>query len=156
MPDLYHRKLLHHEALKILGFICKEIPKLSEFQLKEIGIDEMIHDSVKLGIFEFIDELIKCDPSIIWRKDGKGRTIFSHAIVLRQSKIFSLIHGFGTKKSIMAHRHDIFGNNYLHLAAKLSPPTQLEHVSGAALQMQKELQWFKVIISQTSLPSVIQ
>ncbi|XP_057491895.1 uncharacterized protein LOC130777505 isoform X2 [Actinidia eriantha] len=144
-PDVYHRKLVHREALKILGCICKEIPKLSEFQLRDIGIDEMIHDSIKLGIFEFIDELIKCDPSIIWRKDSKGRTIFSHAIVLRQAKIFSLIHGFGTKKSIMAHRHDIFGNNYLHLAAKLSPPTQLEHVSGAALQMQKELQWFKEV-----------
>ena len=152
---MYHRKLVHREALKILGCICKEIPKLSEFQLRDIGIDEMIHDSIKLGIFEFIDELIKCDPSIIWSKDSKGRTIFSNAIVLRQAKIFSLIHGFGTKKSIMAHRHDIFGNNYLHLAAKLSPPTQLEHVSGAALQMQKELQWFKVIISQTFLYQIL-
>ncbi|XP_057491354.1 uncharacterized protein LOC130777078 [Actinidia eriantha] len=145
MPGVYHRKLVHHEALKILGCICKEIPKLNEIQLRDMGIDDMIHDAVKLGIFEFIDELIKCDSSIIWRKDSKGRTIFAHAVVLRQSKIFSLIREFGTKKNIMAHRHDIFGNNYLHLAAKLSPPAQLEHVSGAALQMQKELQWLKEV-----------
>ncbi|KAI8535846.1 hypothetical protein RHMOL_Rhmol10G0206400 [Rhododendron molle] len=146
-PDLYHRKLVHREALRILSCICKEIPKLSESQLSDIGIDEMIYDAVKHGILEFIVELIKCDPPIIWRKDSKGRTIFAHAIVLRQEKILSLIHGFGTRKNIMAHRHDIFGNNFLHLAAKLSPPGQLERVSGAALQMQRELQWFKEVES---------
>ncbi|KAE9449792.1 hypothetical protein C3L33_18300, partial [Rhododendron williamsianum] len=144
IPDVYHTKLVHGEALKILSCICKEIPKLSESQLTDIGIDEMIYDAVKHGILEFIVELIKCDPPIIWRKDSKGRTIFAHAIVLRQEKIFSLIHGFGTRKNIMAHRHDVFGNNYLHLASKLSPPGQLERVSGSALQMQRELQWFKI------------
>ncbi|KAH7860543.1 hypothetical protein Vadar_014721 [Vaccinium darrowii] len=146
-PDVYHRKLVHREALRILSCICKEIPKLSESQLTEIGIDEMIYDAIKHGILEFIFELIKCDPPIIWRKDSKGRSIFAHAIVLRQDKIFSLIHGFGTRKNIMAHRHDIFGNNYLHLAAKLSPPGQLERVSGPALQMQRELQWFQEVES---------
>ncbi|XP_058187369.1 uncharacterized protein LOC131304233 isoform X1 [Rhododendron vialii] len=145
VPDLYHRKLVHREALRILSCICKGIPKLSESQLSDIGIDEMIYDAVKHGILEFIVELIKCDPPIIWRKDSKGRTIFAHAIILRQEKIFSLIHGFGTRKNIMAHRHDIFGNNFLHLAAKLSPPGQLERVSGPALQMQRELQWFKEV-----------
>ncbi|KAG5529123.1 hypothetical protein RHGRI_029707 [Rhododendron griersonianum] len=145
VPDIYHRKLVHREALRILSCICKEIPKLSESQLSDIGIDEMIYDAVKHGILEFIVELIKCDPPIIWRKDSKGRTIFAHAIILRQEKIFSLIHGFGTRKNIMAHRHDIFGNNFLHLAAKLSPPGQLERVSGPALQMQRELQWFKEV-----------
>ncbi|XP_058187977.1 uncharacterized protein LOC131304660 [Rhododendron vialii] len=145
VPDVYHTKLVHGEALKILSCICKEIPKLSESQLSDIGIDEMIYDAVKHGILEFIVELIKCDPPIIWRKDSKGRTIFAHSIVLRQEKIFSLIHGFGTRKNIMAHRHDIFGNNFLHLAAKLSPPGQLGRISGPALQMQRELQWFKEV-----------
>ncbi|KAF7129617.1 hypothetical protein RHSIM_Rhsim10G0137600 [Rhododendron simsii] len=147
VPDVYHRKLVHHEALRILSCICKEIPELSESQLTDIGMDEMIYDAVKHGILEFIVELIKCDPPIIWRKDSKGRTIFAHSIVLRQEKIFSLIHGFGTRKNIMAHRHDIFGNNFLHLAAKLSPPGQLGRVSGPALQMQRELQWFKEVES---------
>ncbi|RVW63377.1 hypothetical protein CK203_060580 [Vitis vinifera] len=36
-----------------------------------------------------------------------------------------------------------FGNNMLHLAAMLAPANQLDGISGAALQMQRELQWFK-------------
>ncbi|CAA2990513.1 Ankyrin repeat-containing protein At3g12360 [Olea europaea subsp. europaea] len=36
-------------------------------------------------------------------------------------------------------------NNILHLAAKLAPSSRLNSVSGAALQMQRELQWFKEV-----------
>lgn len=113
-------------------------------QLERMEIDKAIHDAIKLGIVEFIVEMLKYNPEFIWRKDKKGRTIFSHAIILCPVKIFNLIYPLGTKKSIVARRHDIFGNNFLHLAVKLSPPSQLERISGAALQMQRELQWFRV------------
>ena len=36
-------------------------------------------------------------------------------------------------------------NNILHLAANLAPTPQLHSVPGPAFQMQRELQWFKVI-----------
>ncbi|CAK9151988.1 unnamed protein product [Ilex paraguariensis] len=150
LPDIKHihdRKLVHVEAVKLLSVIFKELPKLKKSQLESMEIDKAIYDAIKHGIIEFVDEILKYNPEIIWRKDNKGRTIFSNAIVLRQEKIFSLIYRLGTKKSIMARRHDVFGNNFLHLAAKLSPPTQLERVSGAAMQMQRELQWFKEVES---------
>lgn len=38
------------------------------------------------------------------------------------------------------------GENALHLAAKLAPYHRLRTVTGAALQMQRELLWFKVIV----------
>ncbi|XP_073153984.1 uncharacterized protein [Henckelia pumila] len=144
---IHHRKLVHDEAEKLLICMFKEIQKLSKSDLDDMGIDSIIYDAIKHGIVEFIDEMLKYNPDIIWKKDKKGRTIFAHAIVLRQEKIFSRIYGLGTKKSIMARRHDVFKNNYLHLAAKLSPPSRLERVSGAALQMQRELQWFKEVES---------
>ncbi|KAG5529299.1 hypothetical protein RHGRI_029859 [Rhododendron griersonianum] len=163
IPDIYDKKLTHHEALKILRCICKEIFKLRESQLNDIGIDVIIHDAIQHGILEFIVEITKQDPSVIrrkkdsvirrkkdsmiWRKCVKGRTIFALAIVLRQEIFFSLIHGLGIMKSIMACERDVFLNNFLHLAAKLSPPSQLERVSGAALQIQRELQWFKGVES---------
>ncbi|XP_073057473.1 uncharacterized protein [Primulina eburnea] len=144
---IHHRKLVHDEAENLLICMFKEIQKLSKSDLDDMGIDSIIYDAIKHGIIEFIDEMLKHNPDIIWKKDKRGRTIFSHAIVLRQEKIFSRIYGLGTKKSIMARRHDVFKNNYLHLAAKLSPPSRLERVSGAALQMQRELQWFKEVES---------
>ncbi|KAK6152983.1 hypothetical protein DH2020_012622 [Rehmannia glutinosa] len=133
--------------MELLRCMFQEIRMSSKSDLENLNIDRIIYDAIKHGISEFIGELLKYKPEIIWKKDRKGRTIFAHAIVLRQEKIFSLIHGLGTKKNIMARRHDIFRNNYLHLAAKLSPPSQLKRVSGAALQMQRELQWFKEVES---------
>ncbi|KAI8555602.1 hypothetical protein RHMOL_Rhmol05G0185600 [Rhododendron molle] len=48
------------------------------------------------------------------------------------------------------HKQTILGlkdssNNILHLAGRLAPRNKPTQVSGAALQMQCELQWFKVI-----------
>ncbi|CAA3011901.1 Ankyrin repeat family [Olea europaea subsp. europaea] len=144
---IHQRKLVHVEVVKFLSHVFKEVRHLSKLDLEKMDMDTIIYDAIKHGISEFIEEMIKYKPEIIWRKDKKGKTIFSHAIVLRQEKIFSLIFTLGTKKSIMARRHDMFKNNYLHLAARLSPPSQLQRVSGAALQMQRELQWYKEVES---------
>ncbi|KAL5752087.1 hypothetical protein ACOSP7_022266 [Xanthoceras sorbifolium] len=147
-PDIKHIydiKLRHAQALELLRCIFKETLKLSNTQLEIIGLDQAIYDAIKHGIIEFVDELIECNPEIIWRKDKKGRTIFAHAVVLRQEKIFSHVYRLGAKLRIAVLRHDIFGNNFLHLAAKLSPASRLDRISGAALQMQRELQWFKEV-----------
>nr|XP_043638514.1 ankyrin repeat-containing protein At2g01680-like [Erigeron canadensis] len=120
---------------------------MTKLQLDSMDIDKAVHVAIKDGIVEFVEELLNYNPEFIWRKDKKGRTIFSHAIIFRQEKIFSLFYRLGTKKSLVASRHDVFHNNFLHLAAKLSPPAQLERVSGAALQMQRELQWYKEVES---------
>ena len=138
---------MHVRTSELLDRIFEEIPSLKMESLQIPAIDQAIYEAIKHGIVEFVVKLMKHDPESIWRKGIKGRTIFSHAIVLRQEKIFSLIYGLGIKKNIVARRHDIFHNNILHLAGKLSPRFQLDRVSGAALQMQRELQWFKVILA---------
>ncbi|XP_022855740.1 uncharacterized protein LOC111376960 [Olea europaea var. sylvestris] len=50
---------------------------------------------------------------------------------------------------------DKSGNNILHLAAELPPSSRLNIVSGAALQMQRELLWFKEV-EKILLPSDVQ
>ncbi|KAL5818736.1 hypothetical protein ACOSQ4_022578 [Xanthoceras sorbifolium] len=153
MPDLnhlYHKKLRHGEALQILKCLVQEIPKLSNTELERIGLNKAIYDAIKNGITEFVDEIIVTTPEIIWKKDNKGRTIFAHAIVQRQEKIFSHVYGLNGKMRIAVIRHDIFHNNFLHLAAKLSPHSRLERISGAALQMQRDLEWFEEV--QSILP----
>ncbi|PPS01376.1 hypothetical protein GOBAR_AA19286 [Gossypium barbadense] len=146
VPEFKHihdAKLQHDQAVELLNCIFIEIPKLSKQQLETIGLDKAIYDAIKHGMFEFIDEIIELYPEILWRKDKKGRTLFANAIVLRQEKIFNHVFRLGEKQRLTLLRHDIFRNNFLHLAAKLSPPSRLDHISGAALQMQRELQWFK-------------
>ncbi|XP_022848543.1 ankyrin repeat-containing protein NPR4-like [Olea europaea var. sylvestris] len=142
---IYQRKLVHVEVAKLLSVVFEEMPQPSKSQLEKMHIDQIIYDAIQHGNLEFIKEMIKWNPEIIRKKDKNGKTIFSHAIALRQEEIYSLIFDLGTKKSIISKKHDIFKNNFLHLAAKLSPPSQLERVSGEALQMQRELQWFKEV-----------
>ncbi|KAJ0580511.1 putative ankyrin repeat-containing domain, PGG domain, ankyrin repeat-containing domain superfamily [Helianthus annuus] len=141
IKNLHDRKLVNDEANKLLILICMEIKGASDSKLDMMEIDKAVMTAINYGIVEFVNELLKYNPDFIWREDKRGRSIFSHAIVLRNEKIFSLFYRLGTKKSIVASRRDIFQNNFLHLAAKLSPPAQLERVSGAALQMQ----WYKEV-----------
>uniref|UniRef100_A0A6N2LA27 PGG domain-containing protein n=1 Tax=Salix viminalis TaxID=40686 RepID=A0A6N2LA27_SALVM len=49
------------------------------------------------------------------------------------------------RRTQLATSWDRLHNNILHQAAFLAPSSQLDRVSGAALQMQRELQWYKVI-----------
>ncbi|KAG8651701.1 uncharacterized protein LOC110617337 [Manihot esculenta] len=140
-------KKRHAQALQLLKLLLKEIPTLGNEELRNLRFNLIIYDAIKNGLVEFIQELIKSNPELVWRVDNKGRTLFAYAILLRQEKIFSLIYGLGAKRRTIVTKRDVFSNNFLHMAAKLSPSFQLDRVPGAALQMQKELQWFKEIQS---------
>ncbi|XP_031264490.1 uncharacterized protein LOC116122820 [Pistacia vera] len=142
ISNIYKRKSNHIEAKKFLKSIINHIPRLSMEQLQKFGWDQAINDAIKNGISEFVDEVIESTPELIWKKDEKGRTIFANAIVQRQEDIFSRIYDLSANMHAII-QHDIFHNNFLHLAAKLSPPSRLSRISGAALQMQRELQWFE-------------
>ncbi|KAK7372253.1 hypothetical protein VNO80_05628 [Phaseolus coccineus] len=51
----------------------------------------------------------------------------------------------GNKNNIINYSTDMFGNNLLHLAAHLGPFSNLNLRPGTALQMQREIQWFKAV-----------
>ncbi|KAF2317315.1 hypothetical protein GH714_020098 [Hevea brasiliensis] len=140
-------KMRHAQALHLLKLLFKEIPTLKNEELRNLRFNLIVYDAIKNGLVEFIEELITSNPELVWRVDNKGRTLFAYAILLRQEKIFSLIYELGEKRRTITTKRDVFGNNFLHLAAKLSPASQLDRVPGTALQMQKELQWFKEIES---------
>ncbi|GKV40322.1 hypothetical protein SLEP1_g47982 [Rubroshorea leprosula] len=59
-------------------------------------------------------------------------------------KIASFVCGIVAWKDAIISSDDD-GNNLLHIAGKLTPDFQLAHISGAALQMQRDLQWFKEV-----------
>ncbi|KAJ9162720.1 hypothetical protein P3X46_022476 [Hevea brasiliensis] len=140
-------KMRHAQALHLLKLLFKEIPTLKNEELRNLRFNLIVYDAIKNDLVEFIEELITSNPELVWRVDNKGRTLFAYAILLRQEKIFSLIYELGEKRRTITTKRDVFGNNFLHLAAKLSPASQLDRVPGTALQMQKELQWFKEIES---------
>ncbi|KAF9681750.1 hypothetical protein SADUNF_Sadunf05G0035300 [Salix dunnii] len=147
IKKMYNLKLKHGQAQALLCCICDQISTLHRSEFKEIGVYKAVFNAVKHGIVEFIVEMIRHYPDIIWSEDDLHRGIFLYATLQRQEKIFSLIYKMGAKKNSMATSWDRYYNNILHQAAFLAPSSQLDRVSGAALQMQRELQWYKEVES---------
>ncbi|XP_028758960.1 ankyrin repeat-containing protein NPR4-like [Neltuma alba] len=70
--------------------------------------------------------------------------------IYRQAESFNLLRGF-LFRNVVAAMFLENNNNLLHTAAKLAPPSQLYRIPGAALQMQREWQWFKAVESMVNL-----
>ncbi|CAA2955494.1 Hypothetical predicted protein [Olea europaea subsp. europaea] len=51
---------------------------------------------------------------------------------------------YGANKDLITLLDNGKKNNIMHLAGEIAPPSRLTIVTGAALQMQRELLWFKV------------
>ncbi|KAL0743504.1 hypothetical protein Bca4012_085017 [Brassica carinata] len=142
---VYKLKVGHAQAKEILSCICQEIPNFDATQQKNAGLNQALFKAVENGIVEYIEEVMKHYPDIVWFKDSYGLNLFFYAVSHRQEKIFSLIYKMGAKKNILATAWDKLHNNMLHHAAYKAPVSRLNLIPGAALQMQRELQWFKEV-----------
>ncbi|KAL8093738.1 hypothetical protein AgCh_035574 [Apium graveolens] len=134
------------ELLRImLGEIVKEEKVLNEIsgKSKRNGVHGLQFAAARLGNHKFIIEILRLCPDLTWETDYSKHTIFHIAVLHRQENVYSLLSEFGSKKLATIDRH---GNNILHLAAKLPAQGRLNIVSGAALQMQRELMWFKLLL----------
>ncbi|KAF6147676.1 hypothetical protein GIB67_003007 [Kingdonia uniflora] len=95
------------------------------------------------GTVEFMVTSLHYFPQLISMQTD-SHTILHKCITHRQEKVFKLLHNeWSAYRTSLAAYQDSKANNILHLAAKLAPPDKLMAVSGAALQMQREMQWYK-------------
>ncbi|XP_022858910.1 uncharacterized protein LOC111379707 isoform X2 [Olea europaea var. sylvestris] len=106
---------------------------------------QILHDAAKIGNVEFLTLFTQSFPELTWNVDSEKYSIFHVAVINRQEKVFSLIYQTGAAKDFNTYYRDKDKNNILHLAGKLAPPSRLNIVSGPALQMQRELLWFKEV-----------
>ncbi|XP_020411805.1 uncharacterized protein LOC18787791 isoform X1 [Prunus persica] len=145
-------KLIHARSLDILDYMCEVVKHLDTQEMEDGLVYAAIFRAVQRGIIEFVIRLCKVDPDILWKTNSMGRNIFQYSIECRQEKVYSLIYGVG-QRNLIATFSDASGNDMLHLAGMLSPTEKLDLISGAALQMQRERQWFKEVKSLVVLPS---
>ncbi|XP_073033615.1 uncharacterized protein [Primulina eburnea] len=97
------------------------------------------------GNSEIVEEILEYFPHAIWSIDPMGHNIFLLAVINRRENVFNLLYQMSEHKKLATQLTDNEGNNIWHLVGKLAPPAQLNLVSGAALQMQRELQWYKEV-----------
>ncbi|XP_023765659.1 uncharacterized protein LOC111914144 isoform X1 [Lactuca sativa] len=150
------------EALQLLRILWEKIAIMPKSEIDDIirgpplevqkqgGItrsypSRVLFTAAKMGNIRFIIELIQSYPDLIWKVDDKGQTIFHIAIKRRQAKIYNLLYEIGSMKDLITPIKDKNGNNMLHLVAKSAKPKRFQNVSGVALQMQRELLWFKEV-----------
>ncbi|KAL9669758.1 hypothetical protein QQ045_007307 [Rhodiola kirilowii] len=138
---VYNEKLAHTEALGLLKAMCDRVISCHGDCFKLL--EDPVRTAAKLGIHEFVAETLSQSPELIWSFDDENRhSIFHIAVLNRHEKIFSIIGKMFTHKHPTAALRDKDENNILHLAGRLGPCSE---VSGAALHMQRELQWFKEV-----------
>ncbi|KAJ9672635.1 hypothetical protein PVL29_026027 [Vitis rotundifolia] len=145
VPPIKHiqeTKTMHSLTLQLLNHLCTEV-------LKDPRVGEIFRQSfitgAKYGIPEILEEIIKSYPFALEYLD---EDVLKLAVLNRYEKIFNLICVAGMHRQLIIRTRgtgDSNKDNILHLAGKLAPPHQLSLVSGAALQMQRELHWFKEI-----------
>ncbi|KAJ6428813.1 hypothetical protein OIU84_020464 [Salix udensis] len=152
IKKIYDLKRIHIYSDKILQCMCKYISNLDYEELLEANIERAFECAVKEGMVEFIIELIKACPHLMNYSDDNLRNVFMSSIANRHENVFSLLYGLDASRATIVSLKDSSGNTLLHLVAKLSPPSQLARISGAALQMQRELQWYKEVESIMSPP----
>ncbi|XP_028792283.1 ankyrin repeat-containing protein NPR4-like isoform X2 [Neltuma alba] len=143
VKEIYELNLLHARASQILKLLCRRATLLDK-QQHDMVINTL-DLAAKEGLVDFLSEVSKTNPQLIQFTSSSGnRNTFFSAIQHRQAEVFSLIHEYRFK-NLIASVVDTSGNCMLHVAAKLVPSNQLNRVSGVALQMQREMQWFKEV-----------
>ncbi|CAA2934498.1 ankyrin repeat-containing ITN1-like isoform X1 [Olea europaea subsp. europaea] len=142
------KTLMQSQALELVKFLWKQVL----FLLDDSEIGKLLRSpsrplfiATEFGNFQFIRELLLSCPDLIWKVDEQSRSIFDIAVIHRQEKIFKLLYDIGAYKDLITSYKNPSNCNMLHLAANLAPSNRLNIVSGAALQMQRELLWFKEV-----------
>ncbi|KAJ4838166.1 hypothetical protein Tsubulata_029903 [Turnera subulata] len=143
---IYEMKLTHIYAMECINCIFKEIPTTDLSQFSDNVLSLTLVSAVENGIEEFVAKIVEAHPASLMSVDNKGRNLMMLAVASRQEKIFKLMLKY--ERYGKANITDYKYNNTLHWAGMPPPPQQLARISGAALQMQRELQWFKEVESK--------
>ncbi|CAN1278473.1 Ankyrin repeat-containing protein NPR4 [Linum perenne] len=138
---IYDLKRVHICSLELLDLAFQHISRSDFRKLEKMGVYESFHKAIKNGIVEFVMRAVKACPVLLYKFDNDGRNMFMSAVEFRQEKIFNLLYPLPDRPAIVS-LVDKDKNTMLHLAGMLSPDAKLSHISGAALQMQREIQWF--------------
>ncbi|KAH9687268.1 ANK REP REGION domain-containing protein [Citrus sinensis] len=140
-------ELMNNQALELVKCLWREIVGQEDVDVAEAirKPTNLLFDAAKVGNIQFLAELIGSYPDLVHELDENGRSIFHVAILHRHMNIFNLIYEQGFNKQLLATYLDSCGNNILHLAAKYPTLSPYRTVSGAALEMQRELLIYKEV-----------
>ncbi|GJS25419.1 ankyrin repeat family protein [Tanacetum coccineum] len=135
----------HNTTIKLLRRICEEVDRTHTSSDIELPYRPPFCLAVENNTVEAIDVLTAYFPRL-YNSVKDGQNIYQLTVLNRSEKVFSyLLHRGRYAKLAFWEFQDGDGNYILHLAGRLAPIHKLNAASGAALQMQQELQWFEEV-----------
>ncbi|KAJ9555376.1 hypothetical protein OSB04_009990 [Centaurea solstitialis] len=152
--NIYDMKVTHTQANQLVQCLCENAVKRCTKEFVFVIFGSTMSNAVRFETLEVIEEIIRASPSII---DSilDVNNAFDEAIKRRQYRTYNLLYQITSYRMLIASRLDDDTNeNMLQIVAKTLPSRKFtNHMGGAALQMQHELQWFKEIESNLVEPS---
>ncbi|KAG8379790.1 hypothetical protein BUALT_Bualt07G0126000 [Buddleja alternifolia] len=152
MKSIYHMKLKHLDAIRLVECLLKKMESLTELETFTILYD------ARFCLWSRHQEMNVEKTYFCKYRDNSGNSLLHSCATLAPPHKLNLVSGaalqmqrelqwfkMNVEKTYFASIWDNSGNSLLHSCATLAPPHKLNLVSGAALQMQRELQWFKEI-----------
>ncbi|XP_026434501.1 ankyrin repeat-containing protein NPR4-like [Papaver somniferum] len=143
--QIHDEELMQKHALALVKCICKQISLKSSTEIFKIFTEsDALELATRFGAVEIVVECVQTFPDLMCIRMKTNMTVLEEAIKYRREKIFNLICEMNADKKMASFVYDE-NNTILHWVAKLANPQSLNSVSGSALQMQRELQWFKEV-----------
>ncbi|KAK1418420.1 hypothetical protein QVD17_27564 [Tagetes erecta] len=141
IKQIENKKREWDKAKKVLELVCDEIEKLEYNGTHHPYYTRPILEAARQNAYKVVDEILFRSPEAIQSKDKNGYDIILLAIIHRSEKIYNIIYDIGERKNLYRTIVDSSKNNILHLVGRLAPSNVLGQRTGAALQVQRELQW---------------
>ncbi|XP_031286066.1 ankyrin repeat-containing protein At5g02620-like isoform X2 [Pistacia vera] len=146
LKEIQETKSTHRIVLDLVRRLCEKITEdPDDYERVSSILKRPLLLAAELGVCEVVEEIINAFPDAIWFTNEKNHNVFHLAVMNRREKVLQLIYDLRGRKHLLLLSEDVDKNNILHLAGKLAPKNQLNLIPSAALQMQRELQWFKEV-----------
>ncbi|KAG2663317.1 hypothetical protein I3760_16G023200 [Carya illinoinensis] len=140
-----NKAMMQASAHQLVDRLWKQFTKDTNFSTLVSRHKQLVAEAAKVGNVEFLVILIRSYPNLIWEVDDDYGTLFHVAVEHRQVRVFNLIYEIGVLKDNLASLYVEGNKSMLHLVKELPSLDRLNIISGAALQMQRELLWFQEI-----------
>lgn len=144
LKRIYEEKSKHKYAMELLNEVFSQAGELNNSEkLHLLTYYNILANAAAKGITEILRECFEFFPDAVWFTTNY-ESLLQTCIKYRQEKVFNLLQEITAQNKLMADRI-VLGDTTLHLVAKMAPFDKLKAVSGSALQMQSEIQWFKAV-----------
>ncbi|KAI3826016.1 hypothetical protein L1987_00057 [Smallanthus sonchifolius] len=142
-------RLLWKRIMKRPKDVIDEIlrgPMIEKDEMK-IYPSRILFIAAKMNNTQFLVELIREYPDLIWKINDDGQTIFHISVSYRHRRVYRLLYEIGSMKNLITPITDQQGNNILHFAAMMPQKNGYEDWLTTPFQMFSEYLWYKEVKS---------